>query len=548
MNSSLFLLLSFLFSFTSFSLSAKINELNVQVGEEIRHLDPQQSTGISSAHIHINLFVGLYSYDHKSAGPVAEMAESYTQNKSASVWTFKLKKNYFWVQNVNGVVVKKRPVTAHDYVYSYQRILSPKLASEYGYMLYIIKNAELYNQGQIKDASQVGIKALDDYTLQFTLVGSVPSLLSYLPHHSFCAVPKEPIEKHGENWVAKENIWTSGSFAFKDWELKNKITIIKNPFFPNTKENQIDLVNFKFIGTYSAEAVRSFRAGEIDIDFMAPPSSEISPLKKAGTLKIARQIAMYFVRLNTTRKPFNDVRVRKALALVAPREEIVNYVMKAGQEPSYSLVPNTFKTYKPETFVDAKMPFPKRLELAKKLLAEAGYPEGKGFPKVNYVYNTAETHQKVAVVLSKAWKEHLGISVEPLNQEWKVYLASQSSMDFDTLRAGWVADYEDPMNFLDMFLSQSGNNRTGFKNKEYDKLIAQAQIEKNLEKRNKIMQQAEKIIMNEVPIIPLFTYTTLNLVQNYISGFYANKLDQHQLRFVKIDMNKKENFLKSIKK
>jgi oligopeptide transport system substrate-binding protein len=513
--------------------------LNIQNGEEIRHLDPQLSTGIGSAHIAINLFSGLYEYHHKTGSPEKDLALSFTKNESSTEWTFKLKKGTSWVKYENGEVKKKRPVTAHDIVYSYRRMLSPELASEYAYMLYILKNGEKYNKGEIKDVSQLGVKAIDDYTVKLTLEGPVPSLISYLPHHSFHVVPQEPIEKFKEKWISKENIWTNGPFAFKNWKLKDKIVLVKNPHYPDAKDIQADEINFKFIGGYSTDAVRAFRAGKIDIDMMSPPTSEIGPLKRSGNLVAARQLGTYYIMVNTKKEMLKDKRVRKALALVIDRKKIVKYIMKAGQQPTYSLVPNAFQGYGPQPLTSTES-YEGKLKEAKKLMAEAGYPEGKGFPTVNYLYNTAETHQKVAVSVAKQWSNALGIKIKPLNQEWKVYLNSRKSFDYDLARAGWVADMEDPMNFLDMFVTDGGNNSTGFSHPQYDELIRKARIENDLNKRSKMLEQAEKILMSELPVIPLFTYTSLNLKQKYISGFYANKLDQHSLKHVKIDTLKRK--------
>ena len=519
--------------------------LNVQNGEEIRHLDPQLATGIGSAHIGINLFSGLYEYNHKTGAPEKDLVVSFSKNKSSTEWTFKIKKDLMWVKYENGQVKKQRPVTAQDIVYSYRRMLSPELASEYAYMLYVIKNGEGYNKGKIKDASKIGVEAIDDTTVKLTLEGPVPSLISYLPHHSFHIVPKEPIEKFKEKWITKENIWTNGPFAFKDWQLKDKIVLVKNPYFPSAKDIQADEVNFKFIGAYSTDAVRAFRAGKIDIDYMSPPTSEIGPLKKSGNLVAARQLGTYYVMVNTKKEVLKDKRVRKALALAVDRKKIVKYIMKAGQQATYSLVPDAFNGYKPQPLTTTQT-YDERVKEAKKLMAEAGYPDGKGFPAVGYLYNTAETHQKVAVSVAKQWENALGIKIKPLNQEWKVYLNSRKSFDYDLARAGWVADMEDPINFLDMFVTDGGNNSTGFSHPQYDELIKKARIENDLTKRSKILEQAENILMSEVPVIPLFTYTSLNLKQKYISGFYANKLDQHALKHVKIDTAKRKELYPSL--
>lgn len=524
-----------------FSVSATLTQarvvLNVQDGEEIRYLDPQKATGVGSAHIGINLFAGLYEYHHKTGEPTKEIAKSFTKNKDSSVWTFKLRDDFYWVSYKNGKVNKERQITADDVVYSYRRMVSPALASEYAYMLFVIKNAEKINKGEIKDVSQLGVRKVDKFTVEITMEGSVPSFVSYLPHHSFHLVPKEPIEQHKEKWIESGKIWTSSAFAFKEWKLKERISVVKNPYYHGAKEVQPEEINFNFIGTYSTDAVRAFKAGKTDIDLMPPPTSEIAPLTKSGHLIAARQLGTYFVRVNITKHPgLKDKRVRKALALTLPRKKIVKYVMKTGQIPTYSFVPNAFKGYKPARFTNTKS-YKARVKEAKKLLAEAGYPNGKGLPQINYLYNTAETHQKVAVVIAKAWKDELGVNAKPLNQEWKVYLNSQKQLDYDTSRSGWVADMTDPMNFLEMFITDGGNNNTGFSNKEYDKLINLARGENDLMKRNKIMEKAEAILMEELPVLPLFNYTSVNLAQKYIKGFYANKLDQHALKYVKIDLN-----------
>jgi oligopeptide transport system substrate-binding protein len=520
--------------FTVASHSAKPVVLNVQNGEEIRHLDPQLASGIGSAHININLFVGLFEYNHKDGSPKKHLVQSFKSNEDSTVWTFDLKKDYHWVQLEKGKVVKKRPIDANDIVYSFRRILSPELASEYAYMLYVIKNGEAYNKGKIKDATKVGVKATGKYQVQVTLQGSTPSFISYLPHHSFTIVPKEPIEKHKAKWIMKQNIWTSGAFAFKDWKLKDKIILVKNPHYPEASVVQPEVINFKFIGTYSPEQVRAFKAGNIDIDMMAPPTSDISFLRKEGYLKVARQLGTYFVRVNINKKGLKDPRVRKALALTIPRKRIVKYVMKTGQIPTFSFVPDAFNGYEAKPFTDLKS-YKKRVELAKKLLAEAGFPGGKGLPEIEYLYNTAETHQKVGVVIAKAWAKELGIKAKPLNQEWKVYLNSQASLDYDVSRAGWVADMEDPINFLEMFITDGGNNNTGWSNTKYDDLIRKARGERDLNKRNAMLSQAEEILMQELPVLPIFNYTTVSSIQKYVSGFHSNKLNQHALKYVKID-------------
>ena len=512
-----------------------IVELNTQVGEEIRYLDPQRSTGISSAHITINLFHGLYEYGHKDGEPVPALAKSMKPNADFSEYIVELKKGYHWVQNQGGTIKKQREIKAEDVVYSFRRILSPQLASEYAYMLFILKNGKKFFEGQIKDPKKVGVEAIGPYTVKITLEGPVPTFVKYLPHHSFAIVPKEPIEKHQDAWIQKEHIWTSGPFAFQDWRLKDRITIVKNPHYPEASSVQVDKVNFKFIGTYSAEAVRSFRAGEIDLDYQDPPVYEMRTLKKSGRLIMAPQLGTYFFRININKPGLGDARVRRALALTVPREKITRYILKAGQKPAYSLIPNVFTGYQPRTFGAPKTPEKARIEEAKRLMKEAGHTNGQGIPEISLVYNTAETHKKIAVVVAKAWSKHLGIKVKPLNEEWRVYLKNQHALNYQIQRAGWIADMDDPMSFAEMFISKGGNNNTGFTDAKYDQLINQARVEGDANKRNQYLAEAEGILMESLPIIPVFSYVSISLKQKYVSGFYPNKFDQHPLRFVKVD-------------
>lgn len=511
-------------------------ELRTQVGEEIRYLDPQRSTGISSAHISINLFTGLYEYDHRTGQPVPGLAKSYKVNSDFTEYTFALRNDYYWVQNVNGTIVKKRQVNAHDVVFSFRRILDPKLASEYAYMLYIIKNAQAYNEGKVNDASSIGVTALADDIVKITLSGPVPTLLNYLPHHSFHLVPPEPILAYGEDWVKPKHIWSSGPFAFEEWILKDRITIVKNPYFFDAANVQLDRVHFRFIGTYSPEAVRAFRSGEIDLDYQTPPANELRAFKRSGHLLISKQLGTYFYRINTTIKPLDDSRVRRALALTVPRKQIVKYIMKGGQTSAFSLIPDAFSGYTPSKFVEPMaMDLTARTAEARRLLVAAGYPNGDNMPLISLVYNTSETHKKIAIVVAKAWQKILGIKVRPLNEEWRVYLNNQKSLNYEIQRAGWVADMDDPMNFAELFISGGGNNNTGYTNSRFDQLIARARIEGDRKQRLKMLEQAEGILMEDLPIIPVFNYVSINLAREYVSGFYANKFDQHPLRFVRIN-------------
>ena len=251
---------------------------------------------------------------------------------------------------------------------------------------------------------------------------------------------------------------------------------------------------------------------------------------------MARQLGTYFVRINLNTPGLEKAAVRRALALTIPRKKIARYVLKGGQQPAWSFIPDSFKGYKPVVFASAKVPWKERVKEARRLLADAGYPGGKGLPEITYVYNTSETHKSIGVVLARNWQKELGIRVKPLNQEWKVYLKNQHMKNYEMQRSGWVADMDDPLNFAEMFITGGGNNNTGFSNKEYDRLITAARIEGDAGRRNELIAGAEKILMRELPVLPVVNYTSINMRQRYIKGLYANKFDQHPLAPVKIDL------------
>ncbi len=486
-------------------------------GTEPQDLDPHIITGVQEHNILSALFEGLTTKNTESLQPLPGIAESWKISDDKKTYLFKLRKNAKWS---NG-----DPVTAYDFIYGWKRILSPALAAQYSYMLYYIKNAEAFNNGEIKDFNQVGAKALDDFTLQVTLNNPTHFFLGLLSHHSTFPIHKSTIEKFGKMdqagtlWTRPNNMVSNGPFKLKEWQLNKIIVTEKNPFYWDHKKVKLNAIHFHPIEDINSEE-RMFRSNQLHIT-NSIPIEKIAKYKKENPqlIHIYPYSATYFYRFNVTKKPFNDERVRRALAMSIDRRQITEKVTKGGQIPTYFLTPPNINNY------TAKAKIPYDIEAAKQLLAEAGYPNGEGFPTIELLYNTLDDHRKIAIAVQQMWKKHLNIDVQLLNQEWKVYLDNQRNLNYDICRASWIADYLDPINFLDMFVTNGGNNRTGWSSKTYDELITQSVETLDNNERYDILQKAEKILMQEVPIIPIYTYTVKHLISTDVKNFHKNILD-----------------------
>lgn len=490
-------------------------------GTEPQDLDPHITTGIPEYHIQLALFEGLARKDPRSLEPIPGVAESWTISPDSKLYTFSIRQNARWSNGDS--------VTAHDFVYSWKRILSPKIASDYSYILYCIDNAEQYYTGKIQDFAQVGVQALDDFTLQVRLKNPTPYFLQLLDHHSTYPVHRPTIEKfgaideRGTQWTRAGNLVGNGPFSLKTWEVNKILTVEKNPNYWGADNIRLQEIHFYPVEDLNTEE-RMFRSGQLHVTL-----SGYIAIEKIATYKnenpelihIHPGYATYYYEFNTTRKPFDEVRVRRALAMAIDRQQIVDKVAKGGQLPAYTLTPPDPYGYKPKAAIEYDV------AKARALLAEAGYPDGRGFPKFELLYNTAENHQKIATAIQQMWKINLNINAQLSNQEWKVYLNSRNNLEHDIARAGWLADYVDPSNFLDILLSYSGNNRTGWKNAEYDRLINQAAATNDTEARYGILQQAEQLIVDEVPIIPIYYYSGIHLVAKSVKNWQDNIMKYH---------------------
>ncbi len=487
-------------------------------GAEPEGLDPHIVTGVPEHHILVSLFEGLVRLDPEDLSPIPGVAERWDVSGDGLVYTFHLRPDVKWS---NG-----DPLDAHDFVYSWRRMLTPTLAAEYAYMLYPMRNARAYNEGSIDDFSQVGVRAIDDHTLEVTLGQPTPYFFTLQGHYSWFPVHRQTIEKFGliddrtSKWTRAGNLVGNGPYVLSRWVPNSVIEVRPNPHYWDRAGLRNDGVNYYPVSDEQTEE-RMFRAGELHVTEFVPPSKV--PEYLANNPELIRTdpwIGSYFYRVNVTRPPLGDKRVRKALAMAIDRRAITDRIMRGGETPAHFLTPPNVDGYTAEAHI------PYDLDQARKLLAEAGYPGGKGFPTIDILYNTMERHQMIAEAIQQMWKRELGINVTLTNQEWKVYLSSTSNerLDFDLARAGWIGDVVDAINFLECFIEGNGNNRTGWGNPDYDDTLARAVQENERTKRHALYQQAEAILIDELPIIPIYHYTRPMLIQPEVRDYHSNIL------------------------
>ena len=488
-------------------------------GTEPASLDPHIATGVPEHHIMSSVMEGLVLKDRRSLEPRPGVAESWTISDDGRVYTFKLRDDARWS---NG-----DPHIANDYVWSWWRALQPALGNQYAYMLFPIKNAKRYYDRETEDFGDVGVKALDQRTLQVTLTNPTPYFLQLLDHYSLFPVHQATIEKFGNadqrgtRWSYEGNLVSNGPFKLDEWKINRHITVTRNLHYWDNDNVALNGIVFKPVENTVTEE-RMFRAGQLHVT-SSVPADKISTYRKSNSteLKIAPYLGTYFYRLNIKTPQLQDRRVRRALGMAIDREKLVENITKGGQIPAYTMTPPGTMGYYPKSTL-AFDP-----EGAKNLLSEAGYPNGEGFPAIEILYNTNEGHRKIAVALQEMWKDYLNIDIKLLNQEWKVYLATESAGDYQISRGGWIGDYVDPNNFLDMFLCGGGNNRTGWCNEEYDRLILEvAPSQSSHEERLAVFQQAETMLLDDMPIIPVYTYTSLKLVDSSVENLDGNIMNQ----------------------
>lgn len=479
-------------------------------GAEVQSLDPHKIEGVPESNVNRDLFEGLLVTD-VDGHPAPGVAEKW-ENKDFKVWTFHLRKDAKWSDGT--------PVTAEDFVYSWQRLANPNTASPYAsYLQYgHIANIDDIIAGK-KPVTDLGVKAIDANTFEVTLSEPVPYFYKLLVHPSVSPVPKSAVEKFGEKWTQPANIVTNGAYKLKDWVVNERMVLERNPQYWDNAKTVINQVTYLPISSEVTD-VNRYRSGEIDMTYNNMPIELFQKLKKEipKEVHVDPYLCTYYYEINNQKAPFTDVRVRTALKLALDRDIIVNKVKNQGDLPAYSYTPpytDGMKLVEPEWF---KWSQEKRNEEAKKLLAEAGYTADKPLT-FNLLYNTSDLHKKLAIAVASIWKKNLGVNVKLENQEWKTFLDTRHQGNFDVARAGWCADYNEPTSFLNTMLSDSSNNTAHYKSPAFDKIIAETLKVSDDAQRAELYAKSEEQLDKDSAIVPVYYYVNARLVKPWVGGY-----------------------------
>ena len=493
---------------------AEKQELVRNNGSEPASLDPHKVESDGEFNIISDLFEGLVSVS--PAGEIEPRLAEKWENKDNTVWTFHLRPGVTWSDGT--------AITAQDIVWSWQRLVSPLTASPYssypGNMH--IANAQEIAEGK-KAPETLGVKAVDDATLEVTLTQPNAALLAMLAHPSLVPIDKVLVNRFGEQWTKPEHIVTSGPYKLSAWVVNERIVAERNPRYWDNEHTVINKVTWLPIHSEAAD-VNRYKAGEIDIVYTVP-INQFAQLKKTmgDQLNVSPQLATYYYEFNTTRPPFNDPRVRLALNMALDKDIIAEKVLGQGQRPAWLISQPDIGGVKLQNPDYASWPRDKRIAEAKKLLSEAGYSDSH--PLVfNLLYNTSESHQRVAIAASSMWKKNLGVEAKLQNQEWKTMLDTMHTHNFDAVRYAWIADYDDAATFLNNFRTGDSENTSQYSNPAYDEALKNAAKASDGVARGKYYQQAEDLLAKDVPAVPVYHYVRTHLVKPWVGGFTPDKL------------------------
>jgi len=496
-------------------------------GAEPQDLDPNTCVLYTDDNVLMALFEGLTCIDEKTSQAVPGVSERWDVSPDGLIYTFHLRADAKWSDG--------DPVTADDFVYSFHRILSPGLASEYSYMLYFIRNAEAFNEGKISDFAQVGAKALDARTLQISLDHPCPFLPAVAANPSWCPVHRATIEKFGKMdqrgtlWTRPENFVGNGPFMLKEWSPNSRVVVVSNPFYWDAAHNHLNAIVF-FPNDNIATDESNFRAGQVHLTYqLLPDRIEHYRNEAPQFLRIDPFIETEFLQFNVTKPPLNDPRVRQALARAIDRVALTRDVLHQSCRPANALTPPDTAGYTPAAKV------PSDFDAARRLLAEAGYPGGKNFPILEIQTKNDNIWRAVAEAIQEMWKRELGIQVQIASLEQKTWLANSHALNYQITFYRWIGDYDDPSTYLYLFKSDSGNNNTGWANADYDRLNNEADRATDPAKRDELLQKAEALLLDEAPIAPVYYGTRTYLIQPYVKGWVPALLGLHRYQFIDLE-------------
>ena len=488
-------------------------------------LDHHKTSTVAEGHIMRDLYEGLVVQDAK-ANVVPGVAEKWEISDDGLKYTFHLRPDAKWS---NG-----DPVTAGDFVFAYQRVQDPKVAAPYANMLYPMVNAEAINKGE-KKPEELGVKAIDDKTLEISLNAPTPYLLELLTHQISYPLHKASVEKFGDDYTKPGNLVTNGAFMLDSFTPNDKIVMKKNPNFHDAANVKIDVVNFIPFED-RANCLRRFEAGEVQsCSDLAYEQLSYMKDKLKDQVHIVPKLGTYYLPVKVKKEKLADPRVRQAISMVIDRDFLANEIWKGAMQPAYSLVPPGIGNYDNPVFFDYKdKDILDREDEAKKLLEEAGVKEGQ--LSVELRYNTSVNHKNTMTAVADMLKS-IGVNSTLVEMEGTGYFDyMKQDGDFDLARAGWIGDYSDPQNFLFLFESQNlGFNYPRWSNADYDAAMKKAGETVDLKERAKILRQAEEIFLKEVPAIPVMYYASGNLVSSKLKGWEDNIMDVHGTRYLSIE-------------
>jgi oligopeptide transport system substrate-binding protein len=498
--------------------------LHYSIGSEPSDLDPHVVVALADSKVMAALFEPLVTFEPGTLAPKPALAESWDISPDGLTYTFHLRADAKWS---NG-----ETINAQDVVDSWHRILAPSLAAPYADWFYLLRGAEAFHKGQTKDFSTVGVVATDARTLVVTLTHPAPYFLQVLLNSPWRPVNVRSIAaigdayQRGTPWTSPGRLVSSGPFVLKEWNAHQHILVEKSPTYWDRAHVRLNAIRFYPIDNIDAEE-RAFRAGQLHVTWSLS-LSKVLPLQreKSPALRIDPTLQTYFFRLNTCKPPFDDERIRRALALSIDRQTIADKILPGGRVPASSLVPTFLKGYTPPAYTAYD------LAAARQLLTDAGHAGGAGLPPIEILYNNSEILRSVAEAIQQMWHRDLGIDARIVNQEYKVVMAARRAGDFQILLGDWTADYLDATTFLDLWRHDSGNNYTGWSDPAYDALAARADATVDPAARAALLAQEEAIVLKAAPMIPIYFNTHVYLLHPSVKDWQPTPMDHIDFKYV----------------
>ena len=530
------LVLIMAFSVFGCTTSTEDFEIAVNFASEPNTIDPALNSAVDGAVMINHIFEGLYKWVDDGSGNATlalGQAKEVTPNADKTVYTVKLRDDIKWSDG--------KDVVAADFVYAWQRLVDPNTAADYCYMADIILNANEIMAGEM-DKSELGVKAIDEKTLEITLHTACPYFEEIMAFPALMPIRSDIIEQYGDQWTfSPETYIGNGQYKMAEWSHNEFIKLVPSETYYDVDKLGPKVIKFALMDDTNA-IYAAYRSGSLNF-IQEVPVDEIPGLLSSGELKVHPYLGTYYCCFNTSKAPFDDVRVREAFSLVIDRNYIVENVTKTGQKPATAFVPSgisdapgtkdDFRAVGGDYMDVSAEKYQENCERARQLLAEAGYPNGEGFPIVEYLYNTSDNHRLIGEALQNMWQTELGVTVNLVNQEWNTFLDTRKNGDYSIARNGWIADYNDPMSFLDMWLTGGGNNDAQYSNPDYDALIMQAKSTSDLAERMSLMHQAEDILMGQDVVHAAIYFYTDKYMSQGIKGMYFTPLGYYFFGYCK---------------